>query len=285
MARIKLITDSGADIPKELREKYDITVLPICVIINGEVLYDSYTIHSRDYFKKLKELQEIPTTSMIPLEMMQEEFNKNLEDYDHQIFVTLSSKASGGNQAAHMLKNQIEEETGKPSNITILDSASYSMLYGDVVINMAKMVQNDASYDEIISYFEEQMPKRNAYFMVDDLMHLQKGGRIKPGIAVIGSLLGIKPVLTINDGLVDLYKKERGKIKALTAIVDYSISRMSDPSKCDIWIANGYADEDCKKVTQMLLSKIQPKSINEYDLGCVIGTHTGPGVVGILFTE
>lgn len=285
MARIKLITDSGADIPKELAEKYNITVLPICVVINEEIFYDGYTIYSREYLKRLKEMPEVPTTSMVPVSMLQEEFVKNLDQYDHQIYVTISSKSSGGNQTAHMIKSQIEEETGKPSNITILDSKSFSMLYGKIVVDMAKMADEGASYDEIINHFEVEMPKRNAYFMVDDLMHLQKGGRIKPGIAVIGSLLGIKPVLTINDGLVDLYKKERGKIKALDAIVNYSISRISDPSKCDIWVANGYADEDCKRVIEMISAKITPKSINEYDLGCVIGTHTGPGVVGILFTE
>lgn len=285
MARIKLITDSASDLSKELASKYDITVLPICIVMDDKVYHDGVNLMGREYAGMLKEMETIPTTSMVPVDLLEDEFKKNLDEYDHQIYVTVSSKASGGNQTAHMIKTQIEEETGKPSNITILDSHAYSMLYGYAVVEMAKMVQAGKSYDEIINLFNELMPKRNAYFLVDDLKHLQKGGRIKPGIALIGTMLGIKPVLTINDGLVDLYKKERGKIKALEAIVNYSVATIEHPEECDIWIANGGADEECKKVTEMLLSKITPRSINQYDLGCVIETHAGPGIVGILFTK
>ncbi len=285
MARIKFITDSASDLPRELAEKYDITVLPICIVIDGKIYHDGVNLMGKDYVAKLKDMETIPTTSMVPVDMLKDEFKKNLDEYDHQIYVTVSSKASGGNQTAHMIKSQIEEKIGKSSNITILDSTSYSMLYGLVVAEMAQMAQDGKTYDDIISYFNERMSKRNAYFLVDDLKHLQKGGRIKPGIALIGTMLGIKPVLTINDGLVDLFKKERGKVKALESIVNYTVAAIENPSECDIWIANGGADEECKKVTEMLLTKITPKSINQYDLGCVIETHAGPGIVGILFTK
>ena len=109
MARIKIITDSASDIPKKYAEKYNITVLPICVVIDGAIYRDWYDLESREYAKKLKDMDTIPTTSMVPVTMIEEEFRKNLETYDYQIFVTLSAKASGGNNAAHMIKQQIEE--------------------------------------------------------------------------------------------------------------------------------------------------------------------------------
>ena len=285
MERIKILVDSGSDIPKDLVKKFDIAVLPICVIINGEVFYDGVTLDGREYLKKIKEYEQIPTTSMVPVEIMKEAFIKYSEEFDKLIYVTISSKSSGGYQAAHLVKAQIEEETGKDLNLTILDSGAFSIVYGSVVVKMAEMAKNGESYQSLIDYFNETMPKKTAYFMVDDLDHLQKGGRIKPGIALIGSLLGIKPVLTLSDGLVDLYGKERGKIKALDTIVKNVVSQMSDPSANEIWIASGNADEDCRLVKEMLLKYITPKSITQYDLGCVIGTQTGPGVVGVIFNK
>ena len=285
MERIKIITDSAADIPAELAQKYNITVLPLCVVIDGKVYYEGRDFTPREYYKRMSELKEIPTTSMVPAEMLRQEFEKNLTEYDKQIYITISAKSSGGYQAAHLMKTQLEEETGKPSNITILDSKSFTMVYGRIVIKMAQMAADGCSYDEIINFFNTEMPKSTAFFMVDDLIHLKKGGRINPGVAILGTLLNIKPILTINDGLVDAYKKERGKNRALENMVNYAIEQMSDPSENEIWIANGYAEEDCAVVTEKLKAKITPKSISHCEIGCVIGTHAGPGLVGIIFSK
>ena len=129
MARIKIITDSASDIPQYLVDKYNIGYMPICVVIDGKVHYDRYDLDGREYMKSLSEREEIPTTSMVPMEWMEKEFKSNLEDYDYQIFVSMSAKASGGNNAAHLLKEQIEDELGHESNIIVLDSEKYSMLF------------------------------------------------------------------------------------------------------------------------------------------------------------
>ena len=114
MARIKIITDSASDIPQYLVDKYNIGYMPICVVIDGKVHYDRYDLDGREYMKSLSEREEIPTTSMVPMEWMEKEFKSNLEDYDYQIFVSMSAKASGGNNAAHLLKEQIEDELEQP---------------------------------------------------------------------------------------------------------------------------------------------------------------------------
>ena len=283
MAHIKIITDSASDIPKYLVEKYNIGYLPICIVMDGKVYYDRYDLDGREYMKKLPEMEEIPTTSMVPIELMEKEFRKNLDEYDYQIFVTLSAKASGGNNAAHLLKEQIEDELGKESNIIILDSQKYSMLFGKDVVKMAELASKDASLDEILEAFEHGKKTGNAYFIVDDLKHLQKGGRIKATTAVIGGLLGIKPILTINDGLVENIGKERGMQKSLNKIVDMTVGEYDVIKKPKIWLANGYADESCEIAKNLLKEKLGDVEIEKFDLGCIIGTHTGPGVIGIIF--
>ena len=283
MARIKIITDSASDIPQYLVDKYNIGYLPICVVMDGKVYHDRYDLDGREYMKKLPDMEEIPTTSMVPMDLMEKEFRSNLEDYDYQIFISLSSKASGGNNAAHLLKDQIEDELGKESNIVVLDSEKYSMLFGKDVVKMAELASKGASFEEIMEAFEQGKKTGNAYFIVDDLKHLQKGGRIKATTAVIGGLLGIKPILTINDGLVENIGKERGMQKSLNKIVNMTVEEYDTVNKPKIWLANGYADESCEVATKLLKEKLGDVEIEQFDLGCIIGTHTGPGVVGIIF--
>lgn len=283
MARIKIITDSASDIPQYLVDKYNIGYLPICVVMDGKVYHDRYDLDGREYMKELPEMAEIPTTSMIPLELMEKEFRSNLDDYDYQILVTMSAKASGGNNAAHLLKEQLEDELGHESNIIILDSEKFSMLFGKDVVKMAELAANDASLEEVMEAFETGKKKGFAYFTLDDLKHLQKGGRIKATTAVLGGLLGIKPILTINDGLVENIGKERGLQKSLNKIVNMTAEVYDTVNKPKIWLANGYADESCEIVLGLLKEKLGDVEIEMYDLGCIIGTHTGPGIVGIIF--
>ncbi len=283
MAHIKIITDSASDIPKYLVDKYNIGYLPICVVMDGKVYHDRYDLDGREYMKSLPEREEIPTTSMVPLELMEKEFRANLDCYDYQIFVTMSAKASGGNNAAHLLKEQIEDEIGHESNIIVLDSEKYSMLFGKDVVKMAELAFNGASLEEIMEAFEKGKKIGNAFFIVDDLKHLQKGGRIKATTALIGGMLGIKPILTINDGLVENIGKERGMQKSLNKIVNMTAEVYDIENKPKIWLANGYADESCNMAIDLLKEKLGDVEIEMFDLGCIIGTHTGPGVIGIIF--
>lgn len=283
MARIKIITDSASDIPQYLVEKYNIGYLPVCIVMDGKVYHDRYDLDGREYVKSLSEMEQIPTTSMVPMELMEKEFRSNLESYDYQIFVSLSAKASGGNNAAHLLKEQIEDEIGHESNIVILDSEKFSMLFGKDVVKMAELAANEASLEEIMEAFEAGKKTGKAFFIVDDLKHLQKGGRIKATTAVIGGLLGIKPILTINDGLVENIGKERGMQKSLNKIVNMTAEVYDSVNKPKIWLANGYADESCEIAINLLKEKLGDVQIEMFDLGCIIGTHTGPGVVGIIF--
>ncbi len=283
MAHIKIIADSASDIPEYLVEKYNIGYLPICVVMDGKVYRDRYDLDGREYMKSLPEKEEVPTTSMVPMELMEKEFRSNLDNYDYQIFVTMPAKASGGNNAAHLLKEQIEEELGKESNIIILDSEKYSMLYGKDVVKMAELASDGAALEDILEAFEQGKKTGMAYFTLDSLNHLQKGGRIKATTAVVGGLLGIKPILTISDGLVENIGKERGIQKSLNKIVDMTAEAYDLNNKPKIWLANGYADDMCDTVTQLLKERLGDVEIERFDLGCIIGTHTGPGVVGIIF--
>lgn len=281
MARIKIITDSASDIPQYLIDKYNISFLPICVVTDEKIYRDRFDLNAAEFAAKLRDMEKIPTTSMVPMTVIEEEFRKNLDSFDEQIFVTMSAKGSGGHDAALLIKSQIEEETGKKSNITVINSSLYSMLYGKAVVEMAKKAAEGASKDEVLKAYSEASENACAYFLVDDLKHLEKGGRIKPGAALVGGILGIKPILTINDGLVEAIGKERGKQKAVEKIANLALENYDGKSK--IWIANGAADEGCKEAVRLLKEKLDNPQIEMFDLGSVISVHAGSGLVGIIF--
>ena len=281
MANIKIITDSASDIPQYLVDRYNISYLPICVVMDGKIYRDRYDLDGREYAAGLHDMETIPTTSMVPITLIEEEFRKNLDSFDYQIFVTMSGKGSGGHDAAVLMKSQIEDETGHESNIIIIDSNLYSELYGKAVIEMAKKASEGAELDEVLDTYEQNSKNACAFFLVDDLKHLEKGGRIKPGAAFVGGILGIKPILTINDGLVECIGKERGKQKAIEKIVNLTLDCYDGKSK--IWIANGAADEGCEEAIRLLKEKLDNPEIEMFDLGCIISTHAGSGLVGIIF--
>ena len=285
MARIKIITDSASDIPQKYLDEYNISFLPICIVMEDKIYRDRYDLDAREYAKSLSQMAEIPTTSMVPMTIVEEEFRKNLEEYDYQIFATMSGKGSGGYNASCLVKQQIEDEIGKESNIIILDSQLYSLLYGKAIIEMAKKASEGAELDEVLEVYKNETKNAWAYFLVDDLKHLEKGGRIKPGVALVGGLLGIKPILTINDGLVENIGKERGKPKAVAKIVDLAVADYDKEKNGKIWIANADADETCDEVISLLNEKLDNPEIEKYDIGCVISTHAGSGVVGIIFDK
>ena len=285
MARIKIITDSAADIEKSDAQKYNISVLPLRILINGKNYADDVDFERREFTKMLRECEDIPKTSMVPPADIKEEFLKNLNDYDHQIYVTISSNASGTYNTAVMIKEEIESETGKPSNITVIDSMSLTFLYGMGVLKMAQAVCDGKSYDEVINVFKENMERVQAYFIVDDLNYLQKGGRINPGVAIVGNLLGIKPVLTVKNGLVDAIGKERGKKRALEKIYSLMIKDIGDCKGHTIYIPNADADEDVEIIRAMLKERLGIEGVDTFEIGSTIVSHSGAGLVGLVYIK
>jgi DegV family protein with EDD domain len=127
------------------------------------------------------------------------------------------------------------------------------------------------------------MDSMNVYMVVDDLKHLQRGGRINPSVTFVGGMLGIKPLLTIKDGIIDSYGKERGKRRAMEKLIDISVENIKKPDETNVWIVHTDALSDAETMKSMFLERIKPKEVLIIELGACIGSHTGRGLVGIVF--
>ena len=285
MRTVKIITDSASDLPPRFYKDYDISMLPMGVTFDDKTYLDVVELDKKTFFSMMKEnTDSMPKTSMPPVAIMDAEFRKNLDAYEHQIFVSISSKGSGTYNFANIVKNQIEESIGKKSNITVIDSLSYSIGYGIAVVDMARAAYGGAGFDEVMRVYNETRGKIHVSLIVDDLMHLQRGGRINPAVAVVGGMLGIKPLLTIADGIIDSCGKERGKSRAMDKIIDEMIGRIGNSDEKRIWLIHADAAEDVLLLKDAICERITPTELIICDMGACVGVHTGRGLLGLVYT-
>ena len=280
MAKVKIITDSTADVPEELVKEFNIRVVPLTVNFGDASYKDGIDITTEQFFEKLVKSDVLPTTSQVTPGQFEDIFREELKENDSIICVTLSSKASGTYQAAMIAKDMFDD-----ANITIIDSMLLSYSYGMIVVDAARMAAEGKGHNEIASMTEERIKKIQVYFIVDTLEYLKKGGRLSSAQAIIGSMLDIKPVLGLKDGMVVPIDKIRGKKRVMTKIVEIIKSRGHTLDGKKVSFAHGLVPDKLEEFKEAILNEFNPASIEETVVGCVIGTHAGPGVLALFFEE
>jgi DegV family protein with EDD domain len=175
-------------------------------------------------------------------------------------------------------------EANPQADITVIDSKSASVGQGLLVYYACEMLKQGKSKQEIVDWIESNKLKVNHWFTIDSLEHLKRGGRISATSAAIGSLLEVKPVLHVsNDGSLNVVKKIRGRKKSIKTLFEEFKTRAINPEEQMIYIAHGDCIEDAEYLKSLILSETTPKDMVINSLGPVIGTHTGPGLVGLFF--
>lgn len=271
---IKILCDSITDLPVEIIKKHNIDIVPLTVIFNEKEYLDEVDITKKEFYKMLRENDTMPKTSQATYA----QFIKFFEKYkdDEILYLSGSSAASGTYQSAVLAKGDVD------ANITIFDTSNLSLGAGVIVIKACEMVEQGLSIDEIVNNLENLKKDAEVTFSVDTLEYLKKGGRISSTKAALGSLLSIKPVLTVKDGLVVQKSQVRGKKQIFTALVNSLVEKFGD-DLTDRTIILGYGDnkEDLETLRETLLKHAKVKNVYDVNIGCVICSHSGPGVIGI----
>ena len=276
---IKIVTDSAADIPKSIAEELDIEILPFMINIDGKQIVADKNLTPQEFYKMVENCVEIPSTSqMSPADL--EDIYRKIGAENTIIHITMSARGSGINNTSNLVAAQLNDEG---FDITVIDSGQFTMIIGDTVIKAAKMARSGASKQEIIDFTNENYARDTAYFLVDDLTFLKKGGRIKATTMAISKVLDIKPILFINDGLVEATRKVRGLKKSLSVLVDFIEERMENPEENEVMILDSDAPDKVEVIEEMIRERIKPKAITYAKIGPVITCHAGPGLVGVYF--
>lgn len=280
MKKIKIFTDSPSDITKEMAEKFNITVLPLTVSFGDESYKEFYEITPKEFYEKMKQTKIVPKTSQIPPSVFEEAFREALKFYDTIIYISLSSTLSGTYQSAITAKNAILEDTN--ADIEIIDSKTVTIAYGLVVLKAAELALNGGTKEEILKLINNMLSNCKIYFVLDTLEYLKKGGRISATKLMLGTLLDIKPVLDIKDGYLVQTDKIRGSKSVIPRLVEIIKSSSLNLKNYTIVFAHSDNYDKMKQLKDALLTELTPpKEVLEADIGCVIGSHGGPGILGV----
>ena len=284
MSKVKIITDSGSDISWERAKELGIRMLPISFSFDGETYCRQGIDMSIDeYYTKLKQSSVIPKTAQVtPIEYT-DAFNEEYDNgYDTLIVVTLSSKGSGMYQNAVLSAREVMEERG--GEIIVVDSHGFSCMYGPAVIHSAHMLQNGKSKEEIVAYLEDVFSTMQTYFLVGDLEHLKKGGRINTATLVVANMLDIKPVLTISGGVVVQKDKIRGSKRILKKLIYNAVDDGYDFEGKTVILVDTAQPEKREDLKNEFEKNFENINLVKCAVGSVIGCHGGPDLVGFIFS-
>lgn len=280
MDNIYVVTDSTADIPKDLVETLGVKVVPLKVHFQEQTYLDGETIGAEEFYGKLQNTDELPTTSQpSPLDFA-ETYKKLANGGKAQIIsIHLSSALSGTVQSAMLAKTMVEEEG---IEVTVIDTKKASYSIGIIVVGVVKAIKNGMSYEDAIDYANQLVAKTEVYFLVDTLTYLHKGGRIGKAASLFGSLLNIKPILSLNEsGEVFPVDKVRGRNKAVKKVIEYLVEQAKN-KKVVAGISHAANLEGAKNFEQILKEKIDIQEFVLTDIGPVIGAHVGPGTIAVM---
>lgn len=285
MTKIKISTDSTADIPQSFCEELNISVLPLTVVADEKEYRDGVDITPQEFYRIIDTSKKLPVSSQVASILYTELFEETWKaGYTDLIQVTINSKGSGTYQAAVLSRNLFYEEHPEAKeqlSIHLIDSQTYSMAYGIGVIEGAQMVRQGASVAEVIAHIEEWLAHTRPLFVPLNLRCVKKSGRISPAAAFAGDAIGLKPLITFEEGEAKIIGKVRGERKAIAALVEQcQKERRPGTNYALVYGSNQEAFGALKEACAQIMD--QPP-IAEYPVGCVIAINTGPDMIGILY--
>lgn len=274
MKKIALVTDSTADLTEEIKNKYNIHVVPLKVRFEDKEYLDS-ELTSDEFYEKLKQAKQLLVTSQPSPEDFSKLYRELLKDYEEIISIHISSGLSGTVNAANIAKQSLN---GK---IHIVDSKTISLGIGLMVLEAARNISEGFSAMQIVEGISKVRRNIETLFTLNTLEYLQKGGRIGKVQGIVGSLLNIKPVIRVgDDGIYHTYKKARSQERALNSIVQAFKELAKGRKQIRLAVAHGAAHQAGIYLKKALENAFQLKASIFTQVGPVIGVHTGPGTIG-----
>jgi DegV family protein with EDD domain len=274
---IKIVTDSTAYLPETIVRQHDIRVVPLYVHFGEEAFREGVEISDEEFYARLKEAPALPTTSQPSAGEFHQVFEE-LAGAGHEIItLTISSKLSGTWNSAMAAKEMLPE-----AGISVVDSFSTAVGLHLMINAAIEGTAAGATRQEIVERIEEIKKTSQLWFVVDTLEYLAKGGRIGNARAFMGTLLKVKPILTLQDGAIEPCEQVRSKPKALARMIEIAEEYVgSKGPQAKVAVLNALVPAEAEALGQELVEQMGCAPPLVGDLGPVIGTHTGPGVVGI----
>ncbi|WP_342025627.1 DegV family protein [Cytobacillus pseudoceanisediminis] len=277
MAKIKIVTDSTADLSSELIEKFDIEVVPLSIHIEGNTYLDRVDITPSEFMRKMKEADELPKSSQPPAGVLAEVYDR----FGDQGYDILSIHMTGGMSGT--VQSAESAAAMSHANVTVVDSRYISKALAFQVLEAAKMASEGKSIQEIVSRLETIRSNTKLFVVVDTLENLVKGGRIGKGKAMIGSLLNIKPIASLEGGVYTPV----AKVRSHTQVAKYLAKQFAEDIKGKtikgVGLVHAEGIELASKLKKMIEELDVAAEIEIEETTPIISTHTGPGAIGFMY--
>ncbi|WP_017185449.1 DegV family protein [Alkalibacillus haloalkaliphilus] len=280
---VKLIVDSGSDLPKDILEQHDIDIVSLIVHLDGQDYYDRDTIDSQKVYDAMRE-GSAPKTAQATPDTFYDVFKQYTDEGRPVIYLAFSSELSGTYQSAMIAKQQIEDDN-ESAEIYIIDTRAASMGHGLVAYHTAEAIANGGSVQDILDTANFYVNHMVHVFTVDDLEYLQRGGRVSKAQAFVGGMLKIKPLLHVEDGKLVPLEKVRGSKKVIGRMVDLAGERGNSLDQQTIAITHGDDEETAQKLADKLKEVYSPQDVIIHQIGSAIGAHAGPGTIALFFLD
>lgn len=278
MARVAVVTDSTADLPREMIEQYDIHVVPLTVHIDGEVFEDRVTITPAEFMRRLTETSDFPTTSQPSAGQFQAVYNRLADEYEAIVSIHISSRLSGTYQSALMARDTINGRLP----VSVIDSRSASMGLGFPVLRAARLAKAGYGLATIDRATRRAIEATHAVFLVDTLEYLRRGGRIGRAAEIVGSILQLKPILRLEEGVVVPFARTRTRPKATAGLIDL----VRDFPRIDqLAILSTSGTDGAGRLADALADRCPRDRMVFAEFSPVLAAHLGPGSLGVVVYE
>ena len=282
MSKFVITADSTVDLPKAFLEEKQVPVVSLSYIIDGATYKDGEGLTSKEFYDRIRE-GAMPTTSQVNPEQARDLFEPILKGGTDILHIAFTSGLSGTYNSCRIAAEELSEEY-PDRKIVVIDSLCAASGGGMLLYKAIELKEQGKSFDEIVTWVEENKLHVCHDVTVDDLFHLHRGGRVSKASAVVGTIVKIKPIIHVNDeGKLIVIGKERGRKKALQTLVERMEEKSQGFENDIVMITHGDALEDAEYVKGLIQDKFGITNIMINPLGTVIGSHTGPGVIALFY--
>ena len=280
MNKVVIMADSTSDLTQSLIQTRDIKIIPLYVNFGEQSYKDGTDITTEELYKKVDELGYLPKSSAISPGDFMMAFETYIEQGYDIVLLTIGSKLSGTYQAALVAKDTVEA-----NRVHIIDTNNLSSGGGLLVLKACDLRDQGLSASDIKQSVDQITPRVRSQFAIQTMDYLYKGGRCSALSMFLGSVLAIKPIIQVNDGKLDVYKKSVGKMtRALDIMLEDYFNLFDQIDKDYVMITHSLADKSAEYMKNKIIEKgLVPNQLLETQAGCVISTHCGKGTIGILY--
>jgi DegV family protein with EDD domain len=271
--RFAVVTDSTADLPDEWRDRYEIEVVPLKVIFGSETFRDRVDMTDDEFFRRLATATKLPTTSAPSPGEFAEVYRRLAQDHDGCISIHLGAQLSATAEAARIGAQAVEG-----FNVEVVDSQTVTM----PIAFLCKVAAEYATLEEAKAAVEVRVPKGRVLALLDTLRYLEMGGRLSRAQAMIGTMLDLKPLLLVADREIKPVERVRTRSRAISRMVDYFRGELPVEH---VAVMHAQAPDEAEKVAAGLRAELPGQEIVIGKIGCVLGTHTGPKALGVVYIK